>query len=116
MADGDRVATKDGVRVCRTASLSGVGVGDCVDAPDRRLDHAVRDVDDLVGPVRGFSSEVLRNPTQDEMRDYLAGLEDSLPEGGPLVLVWSGHGIASDFGYLHCRPATARPAPSAALP
>ncbi|MEV5747147.1 ATP-binding protein [Actinoallomurus sp. NPDC052308] len=42
----------------------------------------------------GFSCEVLRNPAETALRDRLKKLKGSMM-GGPLMLMWSGHGVGS---------------------
>ncbi|MDN0194421.1 tetratricopeptide repeat protein [Streptomyces sp. S.PNR 29] len=79
--------------------LVGIGVGDYASEVHRRLDHAVDDVVALTGVLGAdFDGEPLRNPTETEVRDFLKSLKNSLSPDGPLVVVWSGHGLPAEDG------------------
>ena len=77
------------------ACFVGVGVGRYDEGHDQ-LDHAVTDVKAFAGLLDGvFVCTLLSNPTEQVVRDGLKALRDSLPDGGSLVLLWSGHAIPS---------------------
>ena len=79
----------------------GIGVDECDAEPLRTLTHAVSDVTQLheLLAAQGFEGQPLENPTEVEARQFLRGLRSSL-SGGALVVVWSGHGKASEADYL----------------
>jgi hypothetical protein len=78
----------------------GIGVSD-YDQAHERLEHAVAEVEafralfvaGLAGLDQQLDGEALGNPTETEAQDRLKALEDSMPDGGPLVVLWSGHGL-----------------------
>ena len=77
------------------ARFVGIGVGE-YDNGQLRLEHAVSDIDAVVGLLEGsFDCVILRDPVEQEARDCLRGLRGSLPEGGSLVMLWSGHAVRS---------------------
>jgi Caspase domain len=47
-----------------------------------------------------FVGKVLRNPTTADIHEYLQDVVNSLPEGGDLILYWSGHGRGSSIDGL----------------
>ncbi|MFF4340602.1 tetratricopeptide repeat protein [Kitasatospora sp. NPDC001540] len=77
----------------------GIGVGDYTGGAHRNLAHAADDAvalrevlgDSLVG-------EPLVNPDESELRAFLKSLKRSMPEGGPLIVLWSGHGFLAPGG------------------
>ena len=90
----------------------GVGVSDSGDVQPVHLDHAVPDVAaliDLLGDA--FEPEILRNPAESTIRKRLKKLPGSVP-GGPLVVLWCGHAVASaaDSLRLLARDSTSSPA------
>lgn len=77
------------------ARFVGVGVGH-YDGNYAALDHAILDVREFARVIDGdFSCSVLADPGEDDARALLRTLRGSMPEGGSLVLLWSGHGMAS---------------------
>ncbi|WP_167761905.1 ATP-binding protein [Blastococcus sp. CT_GayMR19] len=59
--------------------------------------------------------EPLLDPTEQLVRDHLDALFDALKDsGGPLLLVWAGHGVVS-AGQLLLRAANTMPRPSAGI-
>jgi Caspase domain len=85
------------------ARFVGVGVGE-YDKGHLRLEHAVSDVEKVAALLESSFGEcaVLRDPVEQEARDCLRGLRDSMSErGGSLVLLWSGHAIPSPTDGLH---------------
>src|SRR5262245_24536419 len=73
----------------------GVGGGVYANAAHEELTHAVTDVDALrVLLGDDFVGEPLRNPGRAEVDAYLGSIAP-MSDGGPLVLVWSGHGVPS---------------------
>ncbi|MDX3702281.1 tetratricopeptide repeat protein, partial [Streptomyces europaeiscabiei] len=76
-----------------------MGAGDYTVQAHRKLAHAVDDVLALRQVLGDFlSGEPLINPAESELRDFLKALKRSMPDGGPLVVVWSGHGFSSAGG------------------
>jgi hypothetical protein len=79
------------------ARFVGVGVGE-YDRGHLRLDRAVPDVERVAALLMSSFDDctVLSNPVEQEARDCLRGLQDSLSGcDGSLVLLWSGHAIPS---------------------
>ncbi|MGH3799501.1 MAG: hypothetical protein ACRDTD_05070, partial [Pseudonocardiaceae bacterium] len=70
----------------------GIGVGAYGNAVYQALPHAVSDVQQLADLLMVFEGERLVDPTRNQVSDHLGQLPDSLPGGGSLVLLWSGHG------------------------
>lgn len=80
------------------------------------LDHAradVKAVRALVPP--GVVGEPLLDPTRAQAQTLLEGLQGALPDGEPLVLVWSGHGQPSAAGGLRLLAVDSKPGASAGL-
>ncbi|MEU5199878.1 tetratricopeptide repeat protein, partial [Streptomyces scabiei] len=76
-----------------------MGAGDYTVQAHRNLAHAVDDVLALRQVLGDFlSGEPLINPAESELREFLKALKRSMPDGGPLVVVWSGHGFSSAGG------------------
>jgi tetratricopeptide (TPR) repeat protein len=70
-----------------------VGVGVYANAAHADLTHAVTDVEALHALMGAeFVGEPLRNPGRAEVDAYLGSIAP-ISGGGPLVLVWSGHGM-----------------------
>ena len=93
----------------------GVGVRDSGDAVSVRLDHAVRDVQALIGVLGdAFEAEILRNPAESTIRRRLKRLPGSLP-GGPLVVLWCGHAVGSDADSLRLLARDSASGPSAGV-
>jgi tetratricopeptide (TPR) repeat protein len=79
----------------------GVAVGSYAGEPEGGLQHVVTDVGFLKARFdRTFDTSVLTNPTAIEARETMDRLEDSLPDGGVMVVVWSGHGASLGPGEL----------------
>ena len=77
------------------ACFVGVGVGH-YDEGHAHLDHAVSDVEEFAGLLDGvFVCTLWPDPTEQAVRDGLKALRGSLPDGGSLVLLWSGHAVPS---------------------
>ena len=83
----------------------GVGVGTYDDAHFGPLPRAVADVEDIAEVLsqRGYGVRVLCDPDE---AGLLTGLKahlgrDVLPAGGPLVVVWAGHGLMVAEQTLH---------------
>ena len=77
------------------ARFVGVGVGEYDDG-HARLERAVPDVEALAALLgAGFISTLLVNPAEQEVRDSLRALRGSMPDGGSLVVLWSGHAVPS---------------------
>ncbi len=77
------------------ARFVGVGVGE-YDDDYGQLDHAVPDVVAFAEVLdETFVRTLLLNPTEQAVRNGLKGLRESLPDGGSLVLLWSGHALPS---------------------
>jgi hypothetical protein len=73
----------------------GIGVSDCADAACGLLDHAIDDVEALRELLdSGMTCNVLPDPDETKIRDFLRNLQESMP-GRPLVVMWSGHGRPS---------------------
>jgi Helix-turn-helix domain/Caspase domain len=74
----------------------GIGVGRYESPKLTELEHAVADVEAvrrLLGDA--FVGEPLCDPTEESARTTLQAIEGSMPGGGPLVVLWSGHGFQS---------------------
>jgi len=72
----------------------GVGVGEY--DRHKKLPCAVSDVEALRDLLRNdFTGEVLADPDEATVREGLRAIEESVPDGGGLVLVWSGHALGS---------------------
>ena len=77
------------------ARFVGVGVGE-YDHGHEALGHAVPDVEALARLLgRSFECTLLRDPDEQSAKELLTGLRGSMPEGGSLVLLWSGHALSS---------------------
>ena len=77
------------------ARFVGIGVGQ-YDNGRLSLDHPVPDVKAVAGLLKdSFDCTVLCDPVEQAAKDCLKGLRGSLPEGGSLVLLWSGHAVRS---------------------
>jgi hypothetical protein len=72
-----------------------VGVRHYRDARLCELPHAIEDVDALWRFLRDtFDGQPLRDAEKAEVESHLMGqVRGSLRAGGPLVLIWSGHGF-----------------------
>jgi hypothetical protein len=80
-----------------------------------RLDHAVPDVQALLGVLGdAFEPEILRNPAESTIRRRLRRLPGSLP-GGPLVVLWCGHAVGSDADSLRLLARDSASGPSAGV-
>ncbi|MEU9169110.1 tetratricopeptide repeat protein [Streptomyces sp. NPDC048420] len=86
--------------------LAGIGVGDYTAGMHKPLKYAVDDVVALSELLGGsFTRKLLKNPTEEEARAFLKSLKrsqqteaGSSPTDGPLVMVWSGHGLPAAGG------------------
>ncbi len=90
--------------------LLGVGVSDCRDGTCGRLDNALPDVEGFARLLgEDFTCEILSEPAESEVRGRLQALPESVP-GGPLVVLWCGHGLgsAADSLRLLARDSAAR--------
>lgn len=76
--------------------FAGVGVR-TYEAPGvEDLEYAVTDVESVRGLLgAAFEGEPACDPTEDAARAYLNALAESMPEGGSLLVLWSGHGLKS---------------------
>ncbi len=81
----------------KTGRYVGVGVDEYDAATLKRLDYAVRDVQELRALLgASFAGEPLPNPDEQAVRKLLRDLKDSMRDDPkPLVFQWSGHGIPS---------------------
>jgi len=83
----------------RPGQEAGRFVGVCVAEYDHDyapLPQSVADMNLLASVLaRDFSVQSLTNPTEAMARDVLSRLRGSMPGGGPLVVVWSGHASMS---------------------
>ncbi|MEV5310351.1 tetratricopeptide repeat protein [Streptomyces sp. NPDC052610] len=78
--------------------LAGIGIDEYTTKAHRPLAHAVSDVEALSELLNEtFEGQILKNPTETDLRTFLKSLKRSL-DGGPLVVVWSGHGVPSAAG------------------
>jgi hypothetical protein len=60
------------------------------------LTHAVADVESVRGLLgAAFEGEPLLDPSENDARARLQALDGSLPKGGSLLVLWSGHGLKS---------------------
>ena len=90
--------------------LIGVGVSE-YGGGHARLDRALPDVEAVAALLgQAFDCTVLRDPGEDQVRACLKEVRGSMPGGGGLVLIWSGHGIlsAADGLRLLCRDSDVR--------
>ncbi|MEV0731884.1 ATP-binding protein, partial [Polymorphospora sp. NPDC050346] len=72
----------------------GIGVGSYAEHPS--LGSAVEDVEALSALLGGgFKCQVVADPDEVTARKRLQALENVLPGGGALVLLWCGHGVGS---------------------
>ena len=79
------------------ARFVGVGVG-AYERGHPGLDRAVADVEAVAGVLAGaFECAVLADPDERAAEDLLKGIRGSMPDGGSLVVLWSGHGVPSDL-------------------
>src|ERR1051326_1059538 len=96
MTDGDR-----GEGVAGAGALFvGVGVTE-YDNGHPRLPRAFSDVEAVAGLLAGagwYARELLRNPTEEQARALMRRLANSMPEGGNLVVLWSGQGFKDGGG------------------
>ena len=77
----------------------GIGVDHYEQSAYAPLDFAVSDVASLYQLLqRWFDGEPLADPDENTVRALFPKLKESLGEPGPLVLIWSGHGVASPNG------------------
>jgi AAA ATPase domain/Caspase domain len=79
----------------------GIGVGRYESPGLTKLEHAVADVEAvrrLLGDA--FVGEPLCNPTEGSARTGLRAVVKSMPDGGSLIMLWSGHGLRSPAGDL----------------
>ncbi len=81
----------------KTGRYVGVGVDEYDAATLKRLDYAVRDVQELRALLgASFTGEPLPNPDEQTVRDLLRDLKDSMGDDPkPLVVHWAGHAIPS---------------------
>ncbi|CAL9442791.1 hypothetical protein SUDANB105_02267 [Streptomyces sp. enrichment culture] len=78
--------------------LAGIGIAEYTTKAHRPLAHAVSDVEALSELLNEtFEGQILKNPTETHLRTFLKSLKRSL-DGGPLVVVWNGHGVPSAAG------------------
>ncbi|WBB91405.1 tetratricopeptide repeat protein [Verrucosispora sp. WMMC514] len=77
----------------------GIGIGSYDQGRHRDLPRAVGDVDELRHLlVDSFTCEVVSDPDEGTARRLLQALEGAVSDGDPLVLLWSGHGLAASNG------------------
>ncbi len=83
------------------ARFVGIGVSEYDDPGFRALGNAVADVEAVAGLLgASFECTLLPNPNKRSATDLLASLPRTMPDGGSLVLFWSGHAITSRNGGL----------------
>ena len=76
------------------ARFVGIGVGRYESHPE--LERTVKDVEAVAGVLAGvFECAVLADPDERAAEDLLKGIRGSMPDGGSLVVLWSGHGVPS---------------------
>jgi hypothetical protein len=79
-------------------SYVGVGVSATREGLAGHLDQAVPDVEELARLLgEAFTSKVLTDPAEEDVRRLLRSLPDSSP-GVPLVVAWSGHAVGLPAG------------------
>ena len=81
----------------RRGRYVGVGVSKYENAAHKPLAEARTDVVELQALLAsaGFDGEPLLDPDERAVREQLAAVVDSVRDGGPLVLQWSGHAVAA---------------------
>ncbi|MGH8905029.1 MAG: caspase family protein, partial [Egibacteraceae bacterium] len=95
----------------------GFGVGAYDDARFKALPRAVPDVEDIAEILRpyGYAVQVVPDPDEAALLDGLKAhlAQNALPQGGPLVIMWAGHGemVAEQTLHLIARDTSKGAAP-----
>jgi hypothetical protein len=77
------------------ARFIGIGVGE-YDRGHARLDHAVDDVRQVASRLaESFDTLVVTSPDEAKARAALREVRGTMPDGGSLILMWSGHAVDS---------------------